>query len=190
MVCKDKLFDRWCGFKKNNRMVSPVELLIHGTLHYLGHGWTFNNCEESTAIDQEVQHSFYRVFILFGSTVLYKQCVLTPINLTEAKSKMHEYSKAGFPGCIGLLNCTHIITDCCEYNPKNNHLGAKSSLTMRTFNLTCNHCHRILHSTKGGPGRWNDQTMNWLDTLVSGFVTVVSWRMLPLKYLFVTRRVV
>jgi hypothetical protein len=81
---------------------------------------------------------------------------------------MQEYSKAGFPGCIGLSNCTHIVTDCCEYNLKDNHLGAKSSLTMRAFNLTCNHHSRILHSTHGGPGRWNVQTKVQLDSFVSG----------------------
>jgi hypothetical protein len=81
---------------------------------------------------------------------------------------MHEYSRPGFPGCVGLLVCTHIITDCCQYNLKNNHLGAKSSLTMRTFNLTCN-CHcRISDSTHGGPDRWNNQTMVRLDLFVSG----------------------
>jgi hypothetical protein len=49
------------------------------------------------------------------------------------------------------------------YQLKNNHLGAKSSHTTRTFNLTCNHRCRIIHSTHGGPGRWNDQTMVRLD---------------------------
>jgi hypothetical protein len=81
---------------------------------------------------------------------------------------MKEYSKDGFPGCVGSSDCTHIVTDRCEYNLKNTHLGAKNSLTTRTFNLTCNHRRRILHTTYGGPGRWNDQTMVRLDTFISG----------------------
>jgi hypothetical protein len=108
------------------------------------------------------------VFIVFGSTVLYKKWVLTPVYFPGAQSNMKEYSKAGFLGCIGSSDCTQILTDWCEYNLKNNHLGAKNSLTTRTFNLTCNHCHRILHTTNGGPGRWNDQTMIRLDSFVSG----------------------
>jgi hypothetical protein len=51
---------------------------------------------------------------------------------------------------------------------KNNHLGAKSSHTTRRFNLTCNHRCRIINSTHGGPGRWNDQTMVRLDQFISG----------------------
>jgi len=34
--------------------------------------------------------------------------------------------------------------------------------------VTCNHRHRIIHSTHGGPGRWNDQTMVHLDQFISG----------------------
>ncbi len=168
IVCMDELFVRWCGYKKNNKKVSPVELLVLGLLHYLSNGWTFNDCEESTAIDKDVRCTFFHVFIMFGSTVLYKKWVLTPVYLQEAWFNMKEYSKVGFPGCIGLSNCTHIVTDQCEYNLKNNHLGAKNSLTTRTFNSTCNHRRRILHTTNGGPGRWNDQTMIRLDLFVSG----------------------
>ena len=167
-VQSNELFDRWCGSKSNNKKVSPVELLVLGTLRYLGRGWTFDDIEESTAIDKDVHRRFLQVFIRFGSTVLYNKWVITPVDVPEAKSNMHEYSQAGFPGCVGSSDCTHIVTERCQYNLKNNHLGAKSSLTTRTFNLTCDHRRRILHTTNGGPGRWNDQSMVRLDTFVSG----------------------
>ena len=167
-VQSNELFDRWCGSKSNNKKVSPVELLVLGSLCYLGNGWTFGDIEESTVIDKEVHRRFFHVFIQFGSSELYQKWVMTPVNSSEANSNMHEYRQAGFPGCIGSCDCTHIITKWCEYNIKNNHLGAKSSLTTRTFNLTCDHRRRILHTTNGGPGRWNDQSMVRLDTFVSG----------------------
>jgi hypothetical protein len=167
-ICSNDLFGRWCGYKSKNKKVSPVELLILGSLHYLGRGWTFDDCEESTAIDSDVHRSFFHVFIKFGSTVLYKKWVPTPVNLPEALLNMKEYTEAGFPGCVGSSDCTHIVADRCEYNLKNNHLGAKNSLTTRTFNLTCNHHHPILHTTYGGPGRWNDQTMVQLDSFIYG----------------------
>jgi hypothetical protein len=80
---------------------------------------------------------------------------------------MAEYAKAGLLGCVGSIDCTHIITERCEYNLKNNHLGYKSSYTTRTYNLTCNHRRWILHSTPGAPGRWNDQTMVRLDQFIT-----------------------
>ena len=80
-----------------------MELLLLGSLRYLGRGWTFDDCEELTAIDQDVHRTFFCVFLQFGSTVLYRKWVLTPVNLPEALSNMKEYSKAGLPGVLGHL---------------------------------------------------------------------------------------
>ena len=71
-IRSNDLFDQWCGYKSNNKKVSQVELLILGSLHYLGRGWTFDDCEKFTAIDSDVHRSFFRVVTMFGSTVLYK----------------------------------------------------------------------------------------------------------------------
>ncbi len=107
-------------------------------------------------ISVDVHRNFFHKFIEFGSTTLYSLHVLTPVNLADAQTNMAEYAEVGFPGCVGSTDCTHITTERCEYNLKNNHLGNKSSHTTRTFNLMCNHRRRILHTTRGGPGRWND----------------------------------
>jgi hypothetical protein len=71
-ICLNEMFDQWCGYKSNNEKVSPVELLCLGWLCYLGRRWTFDNCEQSTAIDADDHHMCVRVFLEFGSTVLYK----------------------------------------------------------------------------------------------------------------------
>ena len=115
-VQSNELFDRWCGSKLNNKKVSPVELLVLGSLRYLGRGWTFDDIEESTAIDKEVHRHFFQVFIRFGSTELYQKWVITPVDSPEANSNMHEYSQAELPGCVGSCDCTHIVTERCEYN--------------------------------------------------------------------------
>ena len=107
-VQSNELFDRWCGSKSNNKKVSPVELLVLGSLHYLGHGWTFDDIEEATAIDKEVHRHFFQVFIQFGSTELYQKWVITPVDSLEANLNMHEYSQAGFPGCVG--SCVTVPT--------------------------------------------------------------------------------
>ncbi|KAI2499538.1 Plant transposon protein [Fragilaria crotonensis] len=53
----DGLFDRWRteadhGFtgRQNNKKVSPLELLLLGSLRYLGRGWTFDDIEEATKL--------------------------------------------------------------------------------------------------------------------------------------------
>lgn len=47
------------------------------------------------------------------------------------------------------------------------HLAFKTSWTTRTYNLTVNHKRRILNSTTGHPGRWNDETLFRFDACVS-----------------------
>ncbi len=90
-----------------------------------------------------------------------------PTCVNDGFSHMAEYASVGLSGCIGSIDCTHIITEQCEYNLKNNHTGFKSTNTTRTYNLICIHRHHILHSTTGRPGRQNDQTMVRLDQFIS-----------------------
>jgi hypothetical protein len=144
-------FQQWSCFKKFKQTTSPIELLVLGSLCYLGCGWTFDDIEESTTISQEVHHTFFHIFIDFGSTILHANFVQTPVYLDEAKLNMEEYAMSGLSGCIGSSDYMHILTKGCEYNLKNNHLGGTSSNATCTFNLTCNHQHSILHPTNGGP---------------------------------------
>jgi hypothetical protein len=117
----DPLFVRWCG-EKYGKKSSSIELLLLGSLRYLGRGWTFDDIKESTAIDKKVHRVFFHKFTQFGSTVLFNKYVVTPVNLQKAMSHMAEYGLAGFPGCVGSCDCTHITTERCEYFLKNSHL--------------------------------------------------------------------
>jgi hypothetical protein len=143
----DNRFNQWCGFKKFKQTTSLIELLVLGSLRYLCRGWTFDDIEENMAISQEVHRTFFHIFIDFGSTVLHDKFVQTPEHLNEAKLNMLEYAESGLPGCVGSSDCMHILMEGYQYNLKNNHLGRKSSNTTRTFNLTCTHQRRILHTT-------------------------------------------
>ena len=53
------------------RKVSPIELLLLGTLRYLGRGWTFDDLEESTYISRDVHRCFFHKFCAWGAKVLY-----------------------------------------------------------------------------------------------------------------------
>ena len=111
---------------------------------------------------------FFKFLSVLDTVFFSSKWVITHVHLSEAQSNMKGFDLAGFPGCVGSCDSTHIVFKRCEYNLKNNHLGAKNALTTKTFNLTCNHLWRILPTTNGGPGRWSDQSMVRLDTFVSG----------------------
>ena len=87
---------------------APIHLLVLTSLRYMGRGWTFDDLEEATAISESVCREFFHEFVLFGTRVLYPKYVHPPHTTEEAASISHEFSIAGFPGCLGLMDATHI----------------------------------------------------------------------------------
>jgi hypothetical protein len=74
-----------------------MELLVLGSLQYLGRGWTFDDLEESTFIDQEVHRVFFHNFVEFGANKLYPKFVIVPSTIKEFLRYCEaEYRSAGF----------------------------------------------------------------------------------------------
>ena len=154
-IQESPLFKRWRKVDCTGRQSSPLELLLLGTLRYLGRGFTFDDCEENTAISEETHRRFFHIFIEFGSTTLFDRYVVAPANAESAKTHQSEFEEAGMPGCIGSTDATHICMLRCPSQLRNYHMGHKLDLPSRTYNLTTNHRKRILGTTTGHPGRWN-----------------------------------
>ena len=91
-----------------------------------------------------------------------------PRNAEEAKTHMHEMELAGFPGCPGSTDATHIAMDKCYNLLRQIHKGPKLHLPSRTYNLTANHRRCILHTTSGHPSRWTDMTLQRFDKFMLG----------------------
>jgi hypothetical protein len=175
-----KWFPRWNKWNST----SPLALLVLGAFRYIGRGWTFDDLEESTLISAEVHRNFLHQFLYIGSTILYALYVAAPNSVEELQSHEREFAMAGFTGCIGSTDATHIAIEKCSYRLRNNHLGSKQHLTTRTFNLTVNHRRRILSTTIGMPGRWNDKTVVLFDEFVSGIYEGLYYPSLLLLFYF------
>jgi hypothetical protein len=67
-VKNDKLFKRWSGYDAVGKMALPISLLLLGCFRYIGHGWTFDDLDESTCIHEETHRHFYHVFIQWAMT--------------------------------------------------------------------------------------------------------------------------
>jgi hypothetical protein len=148
--------------------VSPLPLLLLGALRYLGRGWTFDCIEEATAISEETHRQFFHRFIEYGSTILFDRYVVTPTTAEQAAPHMHEMNLAGFHGCCGSADATHVMMERCCHRLKQQHQGPKLNLPSRTYNITVNHRRRILYTTTGHPARWNDKTIQLFDRFMMG----------------------
>jgi len=120
---------------------------------------------------------FFRQFIEFGATFLYDKFVSSYLFgedktdeelLDTASSLSHEFKIAGYPGCIGSMDATHMACEKVPNNIRQSHLSFKLPYTARTYNLTCNHRRRIISCTEGHPARWNDKTLQNFDRLAVG----------------------
>ena len=164
-------------FAKRTEQVYPhysrtsLDLLVLCALRYLGRVWTLPDIEEATAINRETIRLFLHKFIEFGSTLLYSKHVTIPTTEEELQDCEVEYHKAGFPGCIGSSDATHIVMEKCKYSLRQLHLGYKLTHTARTYNITVNHRRRILSSTKGHPARFNDKTLCLFDDFINRLKT-------------------
>jgi hypothetical protein len=108
-------FPQWMGTNAANKPSSLLELLILGSFWYLGQGWTFDDCEEFTAILEEVHRVFFHHFITVGSTVLFDRYVVTPKKSDDLKQHMEEFEMAGLPGACAPTDATSIIHKMCSH---------------------------------------------------------------------------
>jgi Plant transposon protein len=168
LVQENPMFKRWQGTDAAGRSASPIELLLLGSLRYLGRGWSFDDLEEATSISQETHRCFFHIFINFSRHILYPMYVIHPTDGTDVLPHVHEMEIAGLHGCIGSVDATHVGMLRCPFIRRNEHLGPKENMPARTYNIVVNHRRMILSSTAGHPSRWNDQTVTMFDKFLQG----------------------
>jgi hypothetical protein len=142
------------------RECSPIELLLLGSLRYLGRGWCFDDLEENTSISEEIHRVFFHIFIKWGHHELFKKYVRMPQSAIEMQEHTKEMVLAGLNGCIGSVDATHVGMLRCPYARRNAHKGHKEGFPARSYNIIVNHRRLILSTTCGHPSRWNDISIN------------------------------
>ena len=85
---------------------------------------------------------------------------------TDVKIQESVFKLAGYDGCIGSSDTTHIPMLKFSQWASNLHKGFKLSAPARTYNLTVDHSRRILGSTTGRPGTRNDKTLILFDDFI------------------------
>ena len=117
-----ELFVRWVTKNCASTDPSNIKLLLLGALWYLGRGHTFDDIEEATAISREVNRNFLHTFLKYGSTVLYQRHVIDAACLTAPSKYEKLFAAAGFNGCMGSTDATHVGMLSCTNWAAHNHL--------------------------------------------------------------------
>mmetsp|Transcript_13561 Transcript_13561/g.21152 ORF Transcript_13561/g.21152 Transcript_13561/m.21152 type:complete len:162 (-) Transcript_13561:173-658(-) len=145
-VRQSELFHRWDAGHSDaiGRTPMPLELLLLGTLRYLGRSWTLDDLEEATTISEETHRHFLHVYLLLGSTYLYDKYVVLPESSDEIDKNSYEFFIAGLPGALGSQDATHISMQKCHNKLRQYHDSFKLPMPSRTYNMTVNHRRRII----------------------------------------------
>ena len=108
-------FRRWTRCDAVGKQPSNIKLLLLGCMRYIGRAWTLDDVSEANGISIYTNRDFIISFIEYGSTVLYKKWVLdTNINIDIEKQES-VFKMAGFDGCIGSSDGTHIpMLNCAQ----------------------------------------------------------------------------
>lgn len=77
------------------------------------------------------------------------------------------FMQAGFNGCIGSTNATHVPMLKCAAWAHKIHNGSKMHHPSRTYNVTVSHSRQIIGTTIGHPGAFNDKTVIMFDRLLA-----------------------
>lgn len=146
---------------------APLNLMILAYLAVLGATVTYPHLYTLTHLGAQTHRKFFAKFSKFGREKLYPRFVTVPSTAAEFQEVMRDFTKAGFPGCVGAVDCTHVRLWNCSTSQTNRHRG-KEGYPSRAFQVVCDANRRVIHTTVGYQGSASDKTICDRDAFVNG----------------------
>lgn len=150
------------GGDASGRPSVPLELKILGALRMVAKGCSFDAISELTGMSITCMHAFFHLFWSAFRSHLYAPWVYFPKNTAGALSSLLPYSRLGFPGAVGSVDCTHIAWARCHAMRSSQYSGRSKKPTI-VYQVVCNHNRRIMHVTGGMQGTANDRLVDKYD---------------------------
>ena len=147
---------------------TPLELLLLATMRILGRDWKLDDFHETIGVSYSTVRRFFHTFCEYGATVLYERYLLSSYSNDDMYRTMEVYSKLGLNGCIGSMDATHIQSCRIPASLAHAHVSYKMNHPARSYNITVDHQKKILFTSRGFPGRYNDKTVVRYDELFCG----------------------
>ena len=91
-----------------------------------------------------------------------------PATEEEIAHVMRPYEERGFPGCVGSIDCVHLIWDKCPAGAYSACKG-KGSFPTLAFQAVCSNTKKTLSVSQFFFGSVNDKTIAMSDQVRAGF---------------------
>ena len=142
-----------------------VELLVLASLRLLGSGCSFNLAEEFTNVSAiTIQEFFQKRFCKWGRE-LVRNLIRLPETEREIRHIVGLYERIGLPGCVGSIDCVHLVWDKCPAGYMSQCKGKEKHPTL-AFQAVVSHTKKLLALSQFFTGATNDKSIARYDVTI------------------------
>ena len=131
----------------------------------LGSGCTYDLVEECTNVAQGTIRLFFQNKFCKWGKRLSRDLVQLPETEAEMRHVVGLYERIGLPGCVGSVDCVHLVWDKCPAGYLSQCKGKEKQTTL-AFQAVVSHTKRILALSQFFARATNDKTIARYDTAI------------------------
>ena len=144
--------------------IIPLEIKILIALRILGRGNCCDDLNEFTQVGESTCNNYFKQFVKAFSA-RFKEKFISPAKGDDLKQVIEVYSRHGFPGACGSMDCTHIPRRMCPVELTNLCTGKEGYPTL-SFQCLVDHSRKIRHVSKSFFGAMNDKNICEVDSFI------------------------
>jgi hypothetical protein len=139
-----------------------VEYKLLGCLRILGRGCYADDICEILGIGNQTVSYMFKQFLENYSKAYFDKYVYVPEG-ADLDRVVEDYTRMGFPGCVGSMDVTHIMWKQCPSSLRHVCTGRYHCPSV-AFQMVCDHTRRIHHVSRPFYGATNDITITYNDS--------------------------
>jgi len=147
----------------------PIKYKLLAILRTLGRGECLDTIEELSLISRSTINKSLHIWCYNFVKYLKPEFLYVPEG-EELRRLMEVYDRLGLTGAVGSIDCTHIHWDRVPKDLLPLYVGKEGYPTI-AYEVIVDHNRKILYTTRGFPGSFNDKTICKYDAYVNGLRT-------------------
>jgi hypothetical protein len=132
-------------------------------LRILGRGMTRYDDMDHTKMGATSIRIFFRDFCEMMNAKMREKWIYLPKDEAEVRECMAPYEAAGFPGCWGSADCTHVAWDRCPAGMRHMYKRGDKETPTVVWNVICNNSRRVMSVSRAFAGTQCDKTISQND---------------------------